>query len=132
LALQALKTAQIKVGELDDQVKRLILKNSDLRAQVKSGKNPTGSRGILRGDEKLISQYAKRFGVMNEMFVLPGAMAVKRPLTDSTDPDQYKSDLAALEGVIAEVYENIPDNLHEDMENSTQFRNLVSKLLLRV
>lgn len=127
LAFQALKTAQIKVGQLQDQVKQLLLKNSELRAKVK-GKSTqaAGSRKVLSGDEKLIAQYAKKFGVMNEMFMPPGALAVKRPLTTSMHSGRYESDLAELEGMIAEVYESLPENLHDDMENSIAFRNLVN------
>jgi hypothetical protein len=95
-----------------------------LRAQAKPGKR-TGLRSILSGDEKLISQCAKKFGVMNEVFMPPGALAVKRPLTNSMDPGRYSSELAALEGMVAEVYESLPENLHHDIENSIAFRNLV-------
>jgi hypothetical protein len=87
------------------------------------------SRGVLNADEKLISQCAKKFGVMNEFFVLPAALTVKKPLTTSVDAGRYNSDTTALEGVIAEIYENIPESLHDDLANSIAFRDLVSKSL---
>jgi len=95
-------------------VKQLLLKNSELHAKVK-GKSTqaTSSCKVLSGNEKLIAQYAKKFGVMNEMFMPPGALAVKRPLTTSMHSGWYKSDLAELEGMIAEVYESLPKNLQK-------------------
>jgi len=77
--VQALKKAQIKVGELQDQVKKLQLK----------AKNTTCSRNVLSDNDKLIGQQAKKFGVMNEVFVPLAALAVKRPPTNSMDPGWY-------------------------------------------
>jgi hypothetical protein len=63
--------AQLKIGELQEQVKMLHLKNSELCAQARPGKR-TGSHSILSGNEKLILQFAKKFTVMNEMFMPSG------------------------------------------------------------
>ena len=63
---------------------------------------------------------------MNEVFMVPAAFVAKRPLTNSMDPGRYRSDSAELQGIIAEVYESLPDNFHDELENSIQFRNLVS------
>jgi hypothetical protein len=87
----------------------------------------TGSRSVLSDNDKLISQHAKKFGVMNEVFMAAAALAVKRPPTNSMDPGRYDSDIAELHGVTAELYESLPDNFHYDLENSIVFRNLVSK-----
>jgi hypothetical protein len=119
MAFQALKTAQLKVGELQEQVKTLRLKNSELRAQAKPGKR-TGSRSVLTGHEKLISQFAKRFTVMNEMF-MPSGLPMQKPLVNSMHAGRYDSDLAATEGIIAEVYEGFPEGLHDDIANSIVF-----------
>jgi hypothetical protein len=119
--------AQLKIGELQEQVKMLRLKNSELRAQARPGKR-TGSRSILSGNEKLISQFAKKFTVMNEMF-MPSGLPMQKPLTNSMHAGRYDSDLAASEGIIAEVYECLPESLHDDIANSIVFRNLVSNNL---
>ena len=50
---------------------------------------------------------------MNEIFILPGALTIKRPLTTSVDADRYNTDMTALEGITAEIYENIPESLHD-------------------
>lgn len=108
----------------------LSLKNSELRANIKGKANATsrGSRSILSDNDKLIAQHAKKFGVMNEVFMPAAAFAVKRPPTNSMDPARYDSDIAELHGMTAELYESLPDNFHEDLESSVTFRNLVSKL----
>ena len=117
----------MKVGELQDQVKKLWLQNSELRAQLKGKKEDRKhSHGILSDRDKLISQYAKKFGVMNEIFVPPAALAVKRPSTNSMDPGRYDTEVAELHGMIAEVYESLPDDFHDELETSIPFRNLVS------
>ena len=126
MAFQALKTAQIKVGELQEQNQMLRLKNSELRAQAKPGRR-TDSRTPLIGNEKLISQFAKMFTVMNEMF-MPSGLPAQKPPTNSMHPGRYDSDLSAATGIIAEVYECFPESLHDDIANSVTFRNLVSNL----
>jgi hypothetical protein len=64
---------------------------------------------------------------MNEVFMTAAAFVVKRPPTNSMDPGRYSSDMAALQGITAELYENLPDGFHDELENSITFRNLVSK-----
>ena len=130
LAFQALKSTQIKVGELQDLVKKLQLRNSELRASAKVKKGTKSSRSALSDIDKLILQQAKKFGIMNEIFVPPTALGAKRPPTNSMDPGRYESELAELHGVIAEVYECLPDKFHDDLETSLSFRNLVSHFLL--
>lgn len=128
--IQALKSAQIKVGELQDQVKKLTLKNSELRANLKGKTNPRGSRSVLSDNDKLIAQHAKKFGVMNEVFMPGAAFVVKRPPTNSMDSGRYDSDIAGLQGITAELYESLPDGFHEELETSIHFRNLVSKICI--
>jgi hypothetical protein len=67
---------------------------------------------------------------MHEMFVPPGALAVKRPLTNSMDPGRYNSELAELNGTIAEIYESLPAEMHKQLETSIPFRSFVSNFPL--
>ena len=122
----------MKVGELQDQVKNLSLKNSELRATLKGKKSARGSRSERSDHDKLIGQHAKKFGVMNEVFFPPAALVVKRPLTNSMDPGWYESDIAELRGITAEVYESLPDDFYSDLENSIPFRKTVSKFCRKV
>jgi hypothetical protein len=108
-----------------------LLKNSELRADIKGKTNATNagsSRSVPSENDKLIAQHAKKFGVMNEVFMPAAALAVKRPLTDSMHVGRYHSDIAQLHGITAEVYENLPDKFYDELENSISFRHLVSSL----
>jgi hypothetical protein len=91
-----------------------------LCAAAKPGKR-IGSHSVLSGDQKLISQCAKKFGVMNEMFVSPGALAIKKLLMNSMDPGRYSSNFAVLEGMVAKVYENLPESFYHEIEHSVAF-----------
>ena len=64
---------------------------------------------------------------MNEVFMPSAALPAKRPPTNSMNPGRYNSDMAELQGLIAEVYECLPDSFYDDLESSIAFRNLVSK-----
>ena len=57
--------------------KKLLLKNSELCANLKGSKNAMSSRSVPSDNDKLIAQQAKKFGVMNEVFVPLAALAVK-------------------------------------------------------
>ena len=69
---------------------------------------------------------------MNEVFLPVAAFTMKRPLTNSMDPGRYESETAALHGVVAEMYETLPDNFHDELETSIAFRTLVSKFLIKL
>ena len=119
--VQALKKAQIKVGKLQDQVKKLLLKNSELCANLKGSKNAMSSCSVPSDNDKLIAQQAKKFGVMNKVFVPLVALVVKQPPTNSMDSGRYDSAIAKLHGIIAEIYESLPDDFHDELENSLSF-----------
>jgi len=42
------------------------------------------------------------------------------------DPGRYDSGIAELHGMIAEIYESLPDDFHNELESSLAFRSLVS------
>jgi len=106
---------------------KLSLKNSELRANLRGKKIVGGSRSVLSDHDTLISQQARKFGVMNELFMPSAALMMKRPLTNSMDPARYDSDTAELQGITAEVYESLPDTFYEELEGSIAFQKLVSK-----
>jgi hypothetical protein len=65
---------------------------------------------------------------MHEIFLLPAALGGKRPLTNSMDAGRYGSELAELNGMTAEVFEALPDDMHHELETSLPFRSLVRKI----
>ena len=42
------------------------------------------------------------------------------------DPGWYDLAIAELHGMIAKIYESLPDDFHNELENSLSFQSLVS------
>ena len=110
-------------------VRRLYMRNAELSTRLKQ-KNKKSQRSGKK--EKLstldlrISRYAKLFGVMHEPFVNKTALLSPRPNVDSTDSGRYQSDLSKIQGVTAELYEVLPEDMHDELQSSTGFQSLVS------
>ena len=63
---------------------------------------------------------------MHEPFVDKTALLAPRPKVDSTDRHRYQSDLSKIQGVTAELYEILPEEMHDNLQLSTNFQTLVS------
>jgi hypothetical protein len=73
-----------------------------------------------------ISVYARKFGVMNEMVVPRSVFLQPQPVrVRSDDPDCWKTEESACLGLIAELYEELPSDMHEMMQKHTSFRDTV-------
>lgn len=121
-----LQEAQLKVGELQKTARKLHTRNLELSRRLKENtKRSQKSRKENPLDQR-ITRYAKLFGVMNEPFVDKTALLAPRPITNSTDPDRYQSDLSKIQGVTAELYETIPEDMHDELQSSTDFQSVVS------
>ena len=113
-------------------VRRLTSRNAELTTRLKQKSKGPGSR--KNGKEKLsksdirTTRYAKLFGVMHEPFIDKTALLAPRPNIDSTYSGRYQSDLSKIEGVTAELYEVLPEDLHEELQSSTNFQTLVSTI----
>lgn len=66
---------------------------------------------------------------MHEPFVDKTALLVPRPNMDSTNPNRYQSDLSKTQGITAELYETLPEDMHDELQSSTHFQSLVSAQL---
>jgi hypothetical protein len=77
-------------------------------------------------EDQRISKHARKFCVMNEIFVPEAAFLTANPNFDPMDPDRYTSEDFTRKGIIAELFEEVPKNLHGDMEESGAFRDSVS------
>ncbi|KAH9476949.1 hypothetical protein JR316_0010865 [Psilocybe cubensis] len=123
---KALKKAQIKIGELQVTIRKLHIRNVELATYVmrfkKQKKSQKSKTSQLSNKDKRIAQLGRRFGIMNEPFVPPAAFLVARPSTFSTDAKRYESEMSQLNGVIAELFEEIPKDLHGDLKGSPDFR----------
>ena len=128
LLFQALKSAQLKVGDLQMTIRKLHMRIAQLSTSLKKSdpKNQkSGTKERLSDSDLRISHLAKHFGIMHEPFVTPSAFFVARPSVDSTHLDRYDSELSKIQGLTVELYEAVPDDLHEEIRLSPAFRKLV-------
>ena len=73
-----------------------------------------------------INTCGRKFAVMNELYVPRGAFMVVRPAdVYSDDPHRWDSQTSAMRGVVAELYEEIPEDLHDMLAHHSSFRNKV-------
>jgi hypothetical protein len=126
-----LKEAQLKVGELQMAIRRLQMRNAEISIRLKK-KNKrsqkSGTKERLSTLDQRTSRYAKLFGVMHEPFVDKTALLAPRLNVDSTDSGRYVSDLSKIQGVTAELYEVLPEDMHDKLQSSTNFQSLVRQI----
>jgi hypothetical protein len=113
-------------------VRRLYMRNAELSTRLKE-KNKrsqkSGKKEKLSTLDLRTSRYAKLFGVMHEPFVDKTAFLSPRPNVDSTYHGRYQSDLSKIQGVTAELYEVLPEEMHGELQSSINFQSLVSERL---
>ena len=112
-------------------VRRLLIQNAELSRSLKEkskGSRKYGKKGNLSDPDMRISRYAKFFGIMHEPFVDKTALLAPWPKVDSTDRGRYQSDLSKIEGVTAELYEMLPEDMHDELQSSTHFQTLVRQI----
>ena len=63
---------------------------------------------------------------MNELFVDEAAFLVEESGFDLMDNTRYTSPALIMQGVITELFEEVPGDLHGLMKEHTHFRDLVS------
>ncbi|KDR65151.1 hypothetical protein GALMADRAFT_260311 [Galerina marginata CBS 339.88] len=133
---KALYAMHVSMDEREIENKKLQDRIHTLEAQVnemKKSKEVEGTSKARRpvGDpeDDRIALHGRKFGIMNEPFVPDAAFLAPQPDCTSVDPARYSTPETALEGVIAELYEEIPEDLHEKLLNLTRFRDtFLSKL----
>jgi hypothetical protein len=118
------------------QLQEQVLLSKQAKSQAKSAKAtasssaPSAGQGgtsdaIDRGVAQ-IGVYARKFGVMNEVVVSRGAFLLPQPRgINSDDPDHWKSEELALQGLVAELYEELPEDMHGMLLKDPKFRDTV-------
>lgn len=140
LHLQALRESQLEVT-------RLTMELRDARAQVQelTGKLQYKKIKLVKGTAgssaaagvpasasddsettRWIGVYAQKFGVMNEIIISSNAFPKPRPKgVNSDDPDRWKSAESAFKGLIAELYEELPLDMHLMLQKHPSFCDVV-------
>ena len=121
--------------ELKDELREQKLKYTDLEQKYKSLKDTAhkekgkAKESILNENDELITLYACRFGVMNEMFVPKDLFLQARPQDVwSDDANRWDNDENTKNCVIAELYEETPNSLHGMLEKTSSFHDTVCQI----
>jgi hypothetical protein len=127
--LEALKSLNLKAESQRTEICNLKIEIADLCRSVP--KEALGSNRKQKVQHEgppevtnfkgKIELHAKKFGVMSELFVPFEAFLVTKPLFDPQDKSCYKTSTGILNGVIAELYDQVPESLHKLMEDHSYF-----------
>jgi hypothetical protein len=105
------------------------LENAGLRRKHRKistkGKKKEATEKRANVDQR-ISLHARKFCVMNEIFVPEAAFLTADPHFDPMDRNRYTSEDLVRKGVIAELFEEVPKNLHGKMVETGDFRDSAS------
>ncbi len=115
------------------QLQEQKLLSKQAKSNAKSAKStssaPSAGQGVSDPINRGVAQigvYARRFGVMNEFVVSRGAFLLPRPKgINSDDPDCWKSEASVLQGLVAELYEKLPEDTHVMLLKDPKFRDTV-------
>jgi hypothetical protein len=92
----------------------------------KGKKKETTEKNNTIDNDQRISLHARKFCIMNEIFIPEAAFLTADPDFDPMDSNRYTSEDFIRKGVIAELFEEVPKNLHEKMQGSGAFRDAAS------
>ena len=129
-----MRKAQLEITALKEELRIQQLKYTELEQNYKSLKRSAHEEklkgkdkdSILHDNDSLIALHARRFGVMNEMFLSKDVFLQPRPQdVYSDDSDRWDNDENAKRCIIAEIYEEIPESLHDMLEKTTTFCDMV-------
>ena len=121
-----MKREQLKNEQLSTQVQQLTLKVAELEKKLLEAKrlNKKTNEKKTEDPEKSMLDYARKFGVMYEMFIEKSYLLI---LSDedyeknSIDPyslERYEDDETKLYGIYAEVYDEIPKGFHQKLRDN--------------
>ena len=112
----------MKIFRLEQQVKEY---KTTSKANTRSV--ATGSPAVAESDH--IGLYARKFTVMNDYALPKAAFLVRRPVgVKSDDLNRWNSPEDSLRGLIVELYEELPSDLHGMLASHSSFRTTVRAL----
>jgi regulator of replication initiation timing len=130
---QVLKTLQVQMQRLQDENKSIKEENKTLRAEKPKRKRRVDTQHELSVHEDTITIYARKYGMMMEMFPSSDLLNKKLPEapTPFDSPDRYKTAATQDSAFLHELYHHFPESLHKIMESS-YFSDMVCSLLLEL
>lgn len=119
-----LRALKLQYVELEQKYK--VIKKA---AKGSKATEKNSSKSKLAETDEVIGLYARRFGVMNELYVAHNAFLQPQPVGVRADNStRWQTEESALEGLIAELYEELPIRLHGMLANTSHFRDRVRSL----
>ncbi|KAG2744084.1 hypothetical protein P692DRAFT_20746319, partial [Suillus brevipes Sb2] len=127
---QVLKTLQVQMQRLQDENKSIKEENKTLRAEKPKRKWHVDTQHELSVHEDTITIYARKYGMMMEMFPSSDLLNKKLPEapTPFDSPDRYKTAATQDSAFLHELYHHFPESLHKIMESS-YFSDMVLKCI---
>ncbi|KAG1902644.1 uncharacterized protein F5891DRAFT_1186295 [Suillus fuscotomentosus] len=128
--LEVLKTLQVQMQRLQDENKSIKEENKTLRAEKPKRKRRMDTQHELSVHEDTITIYARKYGMMMEMFPSSDLLNKKLPEapTPFDSPDRYKTAATQDSAFLHELYHHFPESLHKIMESS-YFSDMVLKCI---
>ncbi|KAG2111910.1 uncharacterized protein F5147DRAFT_771483 [Suillus discolor] len=128
--LETLKVLQIQMQKLQDENRNIKEEKKTLHAKKPKQKWRTDTHDEFSIHEDTISIYARKYGMMVEMFL--SSDLLNKCLPESLIPfdsiDHYKTGSTQESTFIDELYHHFPESLHKVMESS-YFSDLVTKCI---
>ncbi|KAG2746425.1 hypothetical protein P692DRAFT_20739902 [Suillus brevipes Sb2] len=123
-----LKMLQVQMQKLQEENRTIKEENKTLHAAKPKRKRRADAHDELSVHEETISIYARKYGMMIEMF--PSSDLLNKRLPDSPTPfdstDRYATESTQESAFLDELYHHFPKSLHKVMESS-YFSDLVMK-----
>ncbi|KAG1772534.1 hypothetical protein EV702DRAFT_930212, partial [Suillus placidus] len=123
-----LKMLQVQMQKLQEDNRTIKEENKTLHAEKPKRKQRANAHDELSVHEETISIYARKYGMMIEMF--PSSDLLNKRLPDSPTPfdstDRYATASTQESAFLDELYRHFPTLLHKVMESS-YFSDLVMK-----
>ncbi|KAG1723619.1 hypothetical protein EDB19DRAFT_1915985 [Suillus lakei] len=117
--LETLKMLQVQMQKLQEENRTIKEENKTLHAEKPKRKRRTDAHDELSVHEETISIYARKYGMMVEMF--PSSDLLNKCLPDLPTPfdsiERYATASTQESAFLDEVYRHFPESLHKVMES---------------
>lgn len=129
ISTQTLKMLQVQMQKLQEENRTIKEENKTLHTEKPKWKRRANAHDELSVHEETIAIYARKYGMMIEMF--PSSNLLNKRLPDLPTPfdstDRYATASTQESAFLDELYRHFPQLLHKVMESS-YFSDLVSEL----
>ena len=135
-----LENKRLKIQGASTQPTKKVAKGNNLNAHPSTSEIPSISAssekslipdsGLDTNSHRLTTSAASKFSVMNELFIQPNVFLMARPkhTTLHRRPERYATSDSNQIAVVAELYDELIEDLHALLESNVEFRKTVCDL----